>query len=163
VSFRGRRRRLGSLAAIIAAWFVVSGVLAMHHEATVAHARDRAGAYVHARSVDGHQVGGDSDVHGEHNPGKDRGDCALLTAFHQAGSASVTTPAVVTTARAVHVRALPVAAPAVVATAIYRPTIHHAAGCDQRGVTWRLGTCIRFPRTDWGVYPGRCVGPRESR
>jgi hypothetical protein len=108
------------IAACTAVWLVVCGVLASHHEATVLHVRDAAGEYVHAPGLDGHHTGRQSDVHGQRDPGGDVGECALLTAFHQAASAQVTAPAVVTTARATHVEDLPPAATTVVAAAVYR-------------------------------------------
>ena len=117
--FGGHHRRAG-LAAIVAAWFVVCGVLAMHHEATVGHVRDRDGAYVHAAAVVGHHAGSDSDVHGPRNRGDDVGDCALLTASHQAASADVTPPAVVVTACAMDVHECSAAVTPLVAFAVYR-------------------------------------------
>jgi hypothetical protein len=116
------RLQVGSrgIAAITAVWLVVCGVLAMHHEASVAHVRDRAGAYVHARALLGHHAGGDADIHGQRTPDADAGDCALLTAAHQAASAHVTAPAVVTTVRTSWVQHTRHAAIPAIATAILR-------------------------------------------
>lgn len=119
----GARRlqvRSRGIAAITAVWLVVCGVLAMRHEAQVAHVRDRAGAYVHARALLGHHAGHDADVHGQRNPDADAGDCALLTAAHQPVSAHATAPAVITTARATCVQALPRTAIPAIAAAILR-------------------------------------------
>ena len=112
--------RTRGIAAFTAVWLVVCGVLAMRHEASVAHVRDRAGAYVHARTLVGHHAGRDADIHGQRNPEADVGDCALLTAAHQPVSASVTGPAVVTTAGVSCVQAPPRAAISAIAAAIYR-------------------------------------------
>jgi hypothetical protein len=101
-------------------WLVVSGVLAMRHEAAVGHVRDRAGAYIHAGAVVGHRAASNSHVHADHHPGGDTGDCALLTAFHQAVSGHVTSPPALTAARAIRVQACPDAATFAVAVAIYR-------------------------------------------
>ncbi|TMQ02707.1 MAG: hypothetical protein E6J91_50525 [Deltaproteobacteria bacterium] len=114
------RGRHGGLAAITAVWLVVSGVLAAHHEAVVGHVRDRSGAYLHAPTLVGHRAGGAADMHGERKRTADVGDCALLTAFHQAASARVATPAVVTAARAIDVQVTAGAAIAAIATAVYR-------------------------------------------
>jgi hypothetical protein len=116
---RSRGRRCG-LAAITAAWLVVSGVLAMHHEAAVGHVRDRAGAYLHATTVAGHHAGSGADIHGDRKRTADVGDCALLTALHQAASAQVAAPALIIAARATHVPRAPEAATREAATAVYR-------------------------------------------
>jgi hypothetical protein len=108
------------VAAFTAVWLVVCGVLAARHEATVTHVRDGAGGYVHGKALAGHHQGHDSDIHGQRHSDADAGECALLTAFHQAASADVTAPAVVTTARATHVQDLVSAAAPVVAAAVYR-------------------------------------------
>jgi hypothetical protein len=108
------------VAAFTAVWLVVCGVLAGQHEASVIHVRDAAGGYVHGRALDGHHTGKQSDIHGQRNPDGDTADCALLTAFHQAASARVTPPAVVTTARATDVQDAPRAATLAGAAAIYR-------------------------------------------
>jgi len=109
-----------AIAAVTAVWLVACSVLAAHHEATVAHVRDSAGGYVHGKLLAGPHAGHQSDVHGQRNPDADSGDCALLTAFHQAASAHVTPPAVVTTARASHVQELSRATTLAVAGAVYR-------------------------------------------
>jgi len=67
---------------------MVCSLAALGHEATTAHVRDRAGRYLHARALAGHHASeGSSDVHGQRDPDGDTGDCALLTALHQAASA----------------------------------------------------------------------------
>ena len=109
-----------AIAAFTAVWLVVCGVVAARHEATVAHVRDGAGGYAHGKLLAGHHTGHRSDVHGQRNPDADAGDCALLTASHQAASAHVTPPAVITTARASHVQDRCRAATSVVAVAVYR-------------------------------------------
>lgn len=73
----------------MAVFFVAGGVLAMRHEAATMHVRDAAGGYLHAPTLTGHHANHNSDIHGERNPEADAGDCALLTAFHQAASADV--------------------------------------------------------------------------
>lgn len=112
--------RSRGVAAITAVWLVVCGVLAMRHEAQVAHVRDRAGAYVHARTLVGHHAGHDADIHGQRNPDADAGECGLLTAAHQPVSAHVQTPAVVTTAHATCAQDPPHMAIPAIATAILR-------------------------------------------
>jgi len=86
--------RSRSVAAITALWLVVCGVLAMQHEAAVAHVLDGAGDYIHANALTGHHTGGDSDIHGQRDPEADSGHCALLSGLHQAASADVTRPTV---------------------------------------------------------------------
>jgi hypothetical protein len=83
------------VAAITALWFVVCGALALQHEASTVHVRDRAGGYVHASMLTGHHAGSHSDIHGQRDPEADTGDCALLTAFHQAASAHTSAPVMV--------------------------------------------------------------------
>jgi hypothetical protein len=112
--------RFRVVAATTALWFVVCGVLAARHEATVAHVRDNAGNYVHGKALAGHHEGHNSDIHGQRDPDADAGECALLTAFHQPASAKVTAPAVVTTACATHVRHIAPATFPAIAAAVYR-------------------------------------------
>lgn len=81
------------VAAITALVFVVCSVLAMRHEATVAHARTAAGAYVHASELAGRHVGTDSDIHAQRDAESESGECALLTTFHQAARAPLAAPA----------------------------------------------------------------------
>jgi hypothetical protein len=83
------------VAAITALWFVACGVLAMRHEASTAHVLDRAGSSIHAKTLAGHHAGRNSDIHGQRDPDGDAGDCAVLTAFHQAASAQISAPALV--------------------------------------------------------------------
>jgi hypothetical protein len=108
------------IAAATALWLVVCGVLAARHEATVAHVRDAAGSYVHGKALAGHHDGHSSDVHGQRHPDADAGECALLTAFHQPASASVTAPAVVTPTCATHVLHIAPVALSAIAVAVYR-------------------------------------------
>jgi hypothetical protein len=112
--------RLRGVAAITALWFVVCGVLAMRHEASTAHVRDRAGGYVHAPTVNGHR-GETADLHGQDRPDAEAGDCALLTAAHQAASAQISAPVLVGLAAALRADPpLRLAAAASLATAVYR-------------------------------------------
>jgi hypothetical protein len=112
--------RIRVIAAATAVWFVVCGVLATRHEATVAHVRDAAGAYVHGKALAGHHTGHGSDIHGQRHPDADAGECALLNAFHQPASADVTAPAVITTACATHAWHIAPNAISAVAVAVYR-------------------------------------------
>jgi hypothetical protein len=112
--------RIRVIAATTALWLIVSAVLAAHHEATVVHIRNAAGAYVHGQALAGHHQGPISDIHGQRHPGADAGECALLNAFHQPASADVTAPAVVTTACAIHVRHIVPDADSAIAFAVYR-------------------------------------------
>jgi hypothetical protein len=112
--------RARGVAAITALWLVVCGVLAMRHEASTAHVRDDAGGYVHARTLAGNHAGHDSDIHGQHNPDAETGDCALLTTFHQAASAHVAAPVLVATTASVTTADLARRATAPGATAVYR-------------------------------------------
>jgi len=107
------------VAAFTAVWLVVCSVLAAHHEATITHVRDGAGRYVHGKALAGHHQDHDSDIQGQRHPDADAGECALLTAFQQAASADVTTPAVVTTARATQAQDLVPAASPALAAAVY--------------------------------------------
>jgi hypothetical protein len=99
--------RSRSVAAIVALWFAACGVLAMRHEASVAHVGDRAGGFVHAARLIGHHAGPRSDIHGQRDPGADTGDCALVTASHQAASAGVVAPAIATALRTTIAEAAP--------------------------------------------------------
>jgi len=112
--------RSRGVAAFTAVWLLVCGVLAGRHEATVGHVRTSASVYVHGSVLTGHHESQNSDVHGRGNPGDDTGECAVLAAFHQAASAHVTAPAVVSTARATQVHDIPGAAALVVAARVYR-------------------------------------------
>ncbi len=112
--------RSRGIAAITAALFVACGLLAMRHEASTAHVRDRAGAFVHARVLTGHHAGQDSDIHGQRNPETDTGDCALLTAFHQAASAAVTAPTLVAAAGTLGLQSTPRTARSTAVTDVYR-------------------------------------------
>lgn len=119
-SASSRQLCLRAIAAATALWLVLCGVLAARHEATVAHVRDAAGGYVHGKALVGHHAGHQSDIHGQRQPDADAGECALLTAFHQPASADVMAPAVVTTARATHVRHTTPSASLAIAAAVYR-------------------------------------------
>lgn len=108
------------VAAITALLFVVCSVLAMRHEASVAHARTEAGGYRHVQELVSQHHGVDSDIHAPRDPESDRGDCALLTAFHQPVTASLAAPALVlaTVAQTTVDAVAPSVAP--VALAVYR-------------------------------------------
>jgi hypothetical protein len=108
------------VAAITALWFVVCGVLAMQHEASTVHVRDRAGGFVHASTLTGHHAGNVSDIHGQRDPEADTGDCALLTTFHQAASAHTSAPVMVAVSVAVTAHNTPRRATTSRATAVYR-------------------------------------------
>ncbi len=86
--------RSRSVAAITAFWLLVCGVLAVRHQASTAHVRDRAGAFVHAQALAQHHTGVDSDIHAQRDADAESGHCALLTGFHQAASANVASPSV---------------------------------------------------------------------
>lgn len=108
------------VAAITALWFVVCGVLAMQHEASTAHVRNRAGGFVHAAMLTGHHSGHDSDVHGQRDPDADNGDCALLTTFHQAASAHTSAPTLVAVSDTIAANDSPRRAVAARTAAVYR-------------------------------------------
>src|SRR5215470_5648682 len=112
--------RIRVIAAVAAVWVVAFGLLALNHEATVAHVRNAAGVYVHGKALVGHHEGNDSDVHGQRDPDADPGKCALLNTFHQPASADVTAPAVTTTACATHVWQIDPNAISAIAVAVYR-------------------------------------------
>jgi len=86
--------RYRGVAAITACLVFACGLLAMRHEASTPHTRDRAGGFVHAHALTGHHTDQTSDVHGQRNPDADGGECAVLTASHQAASAAIAPPAV---------------------------------------------------------------------
>lgn len=90
------------VAAITAFLFVVCGLLAMRHEAATPHVRTRAGGFVHGRELSSVHASRDSDVHGQRDPDADSGECAVLTASHQAASAEVAAPALVACVGTVH-------------------------------------------------------------
>ena len=97
-------------AAITALAFVLCGLLAMQHEASVPHVRDAAGGYAHASRLAGHHEDGQSDIHGQRPADADPGECALLTTFHQAASHTSSPPVLVVAAAPL--AALALAAPA---------------------------------------------------
>lgn len=101
-------------------WLLLCGVLAGQHEARVVHVRNGAGAYVHGSAPTGHHEGNTSDVHGQRDPSADHGECALLGAFHQAVSAVVTCPRIVTAVVATHVQDTRGTATVAVSAAVYR-------------------------------------------
>lgn len=109
-----------AIAAITAVWLLVCGVLSGQHEARVTHVRNSAGAYVHTSAGTGHHEGNTSDIHGQRDPRADHGECALLAAFHQAASAAVTCPTVVSTVVATHVQDTRGVAAVAVSAAVYR-------------------------------------------
>jgi hypothetical protein len=112
--------RSRGVAAITALLFVACGVLAMRHEASTAHVLDRAGGFVHARTMTGHHAGRNSDIHGQRNPEADAGDCALLTVFHQSASPAIAAPAVVAVVRMHRAPDAPRAATTTAVTDVYR-------------------------------------------
>jgi hypothetical protein len=79
------------IAATVALVLVVGGVLATHHEASTRHVRDAAGTFSHTAELTGHHAGHGVDIHGQRTD-TDTGDCALLTALHQAASAAGAAP-----------------------------------------------------------------------
>lgn len=100
------------VAAITALLFVVCGLWASYHEASVTHVRDAAGGYAHAPRLAGHHDGGQPDVHGRAASDAEAGDCALLTTFHQAASHAHASPLVAEAAVTTVARlALPAARP----------------------------------------------------
>jgi hypothetical protein len=108
------------VAAITALLFVVCGLLAMRHEAATPHLRTLAGGFVHGRALSGSHSTPDSDIHGQRDPDADSGDCALLTASHQAASADVAAQVIVAAASTPYAAPVqPVHATAVCA-AVYR-------------------------------------------
>ncbi|HEX3761361.1 MAG TPA: hypothetical protein VHW23_21845 [Kofleriaceae bacterium] len=112
--------RVRVIAAATALWLVLCGILASHHEASVAHLRDAAGAYVHGKALAGHHDGHSSDIHGQRHPDADAGECALLTTYHQPASADVTAPAVLVTACTTHERHVVPVTILAIAAAVYR-------------------------------------------
>jgi hypothetical protein len=86
--------RSRSVAAITAWLFFACGLLAMRHEAATPHVRDRAGGFVHAAGLTGHHAGHHSDIHGQRDPDAGTGECAVLTASHQAASAEIAAPVI---------------------------------------------------------------------
>lgn len=84
--------RLRGVAAITALMFVACSLAALRHEATTAHVRDSVGHYQHAPSLAGdHASDTGSDIHAQRHA-ENHGDCALMTALHQAASADVSAP-----------------------------------------------------------------------
>jgi hypothetical protein len=73
-----------SLAATVAFWLVLAGMLGMWHEAHVAHVVDpHTGEVRHAERLVGH-TSTDSDYHGAADRDTDDDVCAISTALHQA-------------------------------------------------------------------------------
>lgn len=99
---------------------MVCGVLAMRHEASTAHVLDRAGGSVHAKMLAGHHAGHDSDIHGQRDPDGDTAECAILTAFHQAASAQISAPALVTVLGTTCTHDTPRGAPTASTADVYR-------------------------------------------
>lgn len=120
------RRRASSmvrvLAATVALWFVVGGVLGHRHEAEVVHVVDHTtGALLHAQRVSHHDRGSTrAHFHGAAQDDGDLGACALSTALHQPVSATIARPIIGhVSARALGLRVLD--APRIAALAsIYR-------------------------------------------
>jgi len=73
-----------AVSAVIAACLVVASLLALHHEATVAHVRDRAtGELVHARHLaERHHASPIPHIHGRASDDDDDDACPLTGAMH---------------------------------------------------------------------------------
>lgn len=112
--------RSRSVAAITALWLVVCGVLAMRHEAAVAHVLDGTGVYIHANALTGHHTGVDSDIHGQRDAEAESGHCALLNGLHQAASPDVARPAVAYVSLTIQMLSAPRSARVVARTDVYR-------------------------------------------
>jgi len=82
---RSASRARRTLAAVACLWFVAGTLLAMRHEAQVAHVLDpHTGELHHATSLVGHHYGTQSDVHPCSDGPADDGPCAIAKALHQA-------------------------------------------------------------------------------
>jgi hypothetical protein len=116
------QKRRCAIAAITSVWLVACGILAMRHQAETRHVRDSRGVEVHASALGGHHDPGQpSDVHGLADPGFEAGDCAILTALHQPGSAAHATISTTTVLNATVAELAPVSARAAVAAdMVYR-------------------------------------------
>ena len=75
------------VAAIVALWFVLGGVLATRHEARVAHVQDRSGHVVHAQALVGTHDGTRSDMHAR-DAGHDHDRCPFAASLHHAAVAA---------------------------------------------------------------------------
>jgi len=83
-----RARR--ALAVVVSFSFVLSVVLASHHEATATHVVDpHTGQLRHADAIDGNHTGTQSDYHATGDGHSDNDLCALSAMLHQAARPSV--------------------------------------------------------------------------
>ena len=94
----------------MAAWLLLAGILALRHEADVAHATDARGALVHAAHAIGHRAGRADHLHA--TTGGDHDECSLATALRQPGAVHaaptrVAAPAIAIAIADVPSRALP--------------------------------------------------------
>jgi hypothetical protein len=94
----------------------------MRHQAETLHVRDSRGVDVHVVTPSSHHDPGQpSDMHGLADPGFEAGDCAILTALHQPGSAAHATVSTITVLDATVADLAPVSARAATATdTVYR-------------------------------------------
>lgn len=91
------QKRVVAIATALA--LVCVGLLARHHEAAAAHAREQSGQIVHAQELADHHVGGvNAHIHEAAAHGH-AGDCSLLAVLH---APLVETRAVVIAAAPVH-------------------------------------------------------------
>jgi hypothetical protein len=95
----------GAVAVAMAAWLVLAGLLALRHEAEVAHVTDAHGALVHGAHAIGHRAARADHLHA--GAPVDHGECALAAALRQPGTC-VSPPALVAApARAIAIAAAP--------------------------------------------------------
>jgi len=76
------------VAAVVALWFVLGGVLGTRHEARIAHVQDRHGHVLHAQALIGAHDGTHSDIHAR-DLDHDHDRCSLAASLHQAASPDV--------------------------------------------------------------------------
>ena len=112
----GRR----AFAAIAAVWLVCCGVLAMQHEANVAHVRDpHTGELRHAATLLGDHTIDQSDVHGAPSRHAETDECSISATFHQAAQPAPARPLAVAPEAAALIELAP-RPPALHATHLYR-------------------------------------------
>ena len=105
-------------AAVAAVWLVCCGVLAMQHEASVAHVRDpHTGELRHAQSLVGDHTIDQSDIHGAPSRHAETDECSISATFHQAAQPAPARPIVVAPRAAALVELAPAA-----------PALHRATG-----------------------------------
>ena len=83
----GRR----AIAILASAWLVAAGLLALRHEAEVAHAIDAHGVAIHGAHAIGHRAGAPDHLHAGGGAHPDLA-CALCAALHQPGATRAATP-----------------------------------------------------------------------